>query len=87
LGDGLGYDVLSFTDDVKEMYIEVRATNLGITAPFLISINELEFSNEHTEQFYLYRVFNLAQQSPGLFILKGSLREHRLEPIQFRISF
>jgi hypothetical protein len=85
-GDGAGYDVLSFSDIGEEMYIEVKATNLGKHSPFLISINELEFSSEHTRQFYLYRIFNLAD-SPRLFILKGSLNEHRLEPIQFRVSF
>jgi hypothetical protein len=85
-GDGAGYDILSFTDAGEEMYIEVKATTLGKNSPFLLSINELQFSLEHAEQFYLYRIFNLAQ-FPRLFILKGSLKEFRLDPIQFRVSF
>jgi hypothetical protein len=84
-GDGAGYDVLSFTANGDEMYIEVKTTNLGKNSPFFISLNELEFSSEHSDQFYLYRIFNLAQ-TPRLFILKGSLRECRLEPTQFRVT-
>ncbi len=83
-GDGAGFDVLSFTDDGNKMYIEVKATTLGKHSPFLVSVNELDFSDEHSDQFYLYRVFNLAQ-SPRLFILRGSLKNRRLEPIQFRV--
>lgn len=36
-GDGAGYDILSFESDVHHRYIEVKATNGGISSPFIVS--------------------------------------------------
>ena len=86
MGDGAGYDILSFEEDGRERYIEVKTTTLGKNAPFLISVNELEFSEQFAAQFYLYRVFNIAEE-PSFFVVRGSLKGCRLEPVQFRASF
>ncbi len=85
LGDGAGYDILSFENDGRERYVEVKTTSLGMHAPFLVSVNEVEFSEQHCEQYWLYRVFNVAKQ-PTLFVVRGSLRKCCLEPTQFRAS-
>lgn len=85
IGDGLGFDVLSFDEkDESERLIEVKTTGLGKFFPFYVTINELNCSEDVTDQFHLYRIFNFSK-SPRLFILRGSLADScRLEPINFR---
>jgi hypothetical protein len=86
-GDGAGYDVLSFEDDGTERYIEVKTTNSGKNYPFYISANELDFSEDYSGKYYLYRVFSF-KKSPKLFMLKGSLKgRYEVTPTVFRISF
>jgi Domain of unknown function (DUF3883) len=86
-GDGAGYDVLSFEEDGTERYIEVKTTNSGKNYPFYISANELDFSEDFSEKYYLYRVFNF-KKSPKLFMLRGSLKErYELTATVFRVSF
>ncbi|MNE11551.1 hypothetical protein D3C80_1043150 [compost metagenome] len=86
-GDGAGYDILSFESQDLHRYIEVKTTNGGIAASFVLSHNELEFSREADEQFYLYRVFQLSSD-PRLFILRGDLSKRLyLKPLDFRASF
>lgn len=55
-GDGLGYDILSFFDNGKEKYIEVKSTTVSIGSPFNISKNELEFLREHMDNSFVCRV-------------------------------
>ncbi|MNP03716.1 hypothetical protein D3C76_956100 [compost metagenome] len=86
-GDGAGYDILSFESDILHRYIEVKATNGGIASSFIVSHNELEFSAEAGDQFYLYRVFQLSSETK-LFILRGDLSNQLyLKPLDFRASF
>ncbi|MDH1261345.1 DUF3883 domain-containing protein [Pseudomonas sp. GD03944] len=86
-GDGAGYDILSFENEAEHRFIEVKTTNSGIASSFVVSHNELEFSKEAQEQFYLYRVFQL-RADPKLFILRGDLSNHLyLKPLDFRASF
>ena len=59
--DGVGYDVLSYDKDGKEMHIEVKTTTGGATTPFDMTINEREFARLHPENYYLYRLYNYNQ--------------------------
>lgn len=87
LGDGAGFDILSADDEQLCRYIEVKTTNSGIETPFVISHNELEFSKEMAERFYLYRVFQF-RQDPKVFILNGDISQLlHLKPLDFRASF
>jgi hypothetical protein len=75
-GDGLGYDILSFDGETgAENYIEVKTTTGGIDAPFLVSLNEVEFSDEESERFMLFRIFDFGGK-PKFYIRKGPLRLH-----------
>jgi hypothetical protein len=87
IGDGLGFDVLSFDDaDDTERFLEVKTTGLGKYFPFYVTINEVNCSQDVPEKYHLYRVFDFARD-PRLYILHGSLREMcRLDPIQFRAT-
>jgi hypothetical protein len=86
-GDGLGFDVLSFDDNGRERFIEVKTTSFGKATPFFLSSNELEFSEANATQYRLYRVFNF-RQKPRLFDLQGSIRRHvALDPISYMAKF
>lgn len=86
-GDGLGYDVLSFSKDGRERHLEVKTTAFGQTTPFFISSNEERFSQEHAATFTLCRVFDF-RLAPKFFELDGPVASHcHLDPITFRASF
>jgi len=87
LGDGLGYDILSFDAADKQRFIEVKTTNGAYLSSFIISRNELESADEVGPAFHLYRVFDFREQ-PKLFMLQGSLAgQLHLEPMDYRASF
>lgn len=87
MGDGLGYDVLSFESDGKERFIEVKTTTFGRDTPFFVSRGELALSHMAKSQFHLYRLFEF-RKAPRLFDLSGALDQHcLLDPITYRASF
>ncbi|WP_229458242.1 DUF3883 domain-containing protein [Massilia glaciei] len=87
LGDGAGYDILSYDSAEKPRYIEVKTTNGAHTSAFIISRNELEFSQESGDAFHLYRVFQF-RAAPKLYMLHGDVsKQLHLEPIDYRASF
>ncbi len=87
LGDGAGYDILSYDAPGQPRYIEVKTTNGSHGASFVISRNELDFSQEAGDAFFLYRLFHF-RQSPALYMLRGDVsKKLHLEPIDFRASF
>lgn len=84
LGDGAGYDIASFSGPVELRYIEVKTTNGGALTPFVISANELAFSQEVGDEFFLYRVYEYGTD-PHLYMLRGDLeRSVSLTPIDYR---
>jgi hypothetical protein len=87
LGDGLGFDVLSFDDqDGSEKLIEVKTTGLGKEHPFYVTANEVRCSEDVGERFHLFRVFDFAR-SPRAYILAGPLGAgFTLEPTQYRAT-
>lgn len=87
LGDGAGYDILSYDSTDRPRYIEVKTTNGVHASPFIISRNELDFSREAGDAFHLYRVFQF-RAAPRLYMLRGDVSAHlHLEPLDFRASF
>jgi len=87
-GDGAGYDIRSFNHLTEaERFIEVKTTNSGQYQPFLITDNELAFSEQHPDRYSLYRVFEFKEQ-PRIFALDGSIRQHvHLAVRQYAASF
>lgn len=86
-GDGAGYDILSYDATDQPRYIEVKTTNGAHTSAFIISRNELDFSQENGDAFYLYRVFQF-RTTPLLYMLHGDVsKQLHLEPIDYRASF
>lgn len=87
-GDGLGYDIRSFDPDGdQERFLEVKATNSGKYLPFFISENERAFSNDFSDAFRLYRVYEFTT-APRFFILPGAIEQHvQLLPQNYRARF
>src|SRR5690606_12074368 len=84
LGDGTGYDILSYEDDEQVRFIEVKTTNGASQTPFIVTRNEVEFSEEVEDSFCLYRLFEFSSK-PHLFILRGSLSSNlELEALDYR---
>lgn len=86
-GDGLGFDILSYEHGGDERYIEVKTTTQGKSMPFYVSANEVDFSREVGECFFLYRLFNFSKAGQGgsLFILRGPVSDHcNLSPQSYR---
>lgn len=87
LGDGLGYDILSFDVSGKERFVEVKTTAFAKETPFFASNNEVAFAREMSEQFHLYRLFDF-RKTPKLFSLQGDIERYcRLDPISYRCQF
>lgn len=91
-GDGLGFDVRSFrvearTDRVEEHFIEVKTTNNGKYQPFYVTPNELDFSRDSSENYSLYRVFELKKRG-RIFRLPGAIDQHvSLQAELYKASF
>jgi hypothetical protein len=74
-GDGAGYDILSYMPDGKQKYIEVKTTTGAPETPFYITSNEVAFSEQHSSNYYIYRVYNFDMKTnTGKFYIKiGSI--------------
>lgn len=86
IGDGLGYDILSFDLSGKEKRIEVKTTRSNISRPFYLTRNELEFSSKNAEIYHLYRLFDFdSKLNVGkYYVIKGNLVDSLdLEPILY----
>lgn len=85
IGDGLGFDILSFDDaDDSERMLEIKTTGLGKFFPFYVTSNEVRCSEDIPQQYHLFRVFDFGRE-PRLYILHGSLRELcQLDPVLYR---
>jgi Domain of unknown function (DUF3883) len=87
LGDGLGFDVLSFDEvDDSERLVEVKTTGLGKFFPFYVTATEVRCSEDVGERFHLFRVFDFGR-APRAYVLAGPLRARcHLEPTLFRAT-
>ena len=80
VGDGLGYDILSFElldEGYAEKLIEVKATTGGKNKPFDISANEVEVSEDQKERYCIYRLFGLRSGAGEIkyYEIRGSVKE------------
>ncbi len=86
LGDGAGYDILSYDEDRSPIFIEVKTTKGGASTQFYLSENELQVSKEKGDSYRLYRVYDIAN-APKIYIVKGSLDVAlSLKPISYRAT-
>ena len=87
VGDGEGFDILSFSEKGEERWLEVKTTNGPATTPFWISENEWQVSENHRDKFRLTRLYHFTQK-PKVFQLVPPLTDHvRLNPTNYRAVF
>ncbi len=89
VGDGLGYDILSYDSQGNEIYIEVKTTPGNEKSSFYITANELIKSEQEKERYFLYRVYNFdkEKQCGELSVRRGSLRELCIMPKVYKVTF
>ncbi len=76
-GDGLGYDILSFTPSGDRLLIEVKTTTGDRDSPFYISPNELNCSHCNASRYKLVRIhdFNIQTGNGQAYELYGDLNK------------
>lgn len=88
-GDGLGYDILSFFEDGREKYIEVKTTTQSIETQFYISQNELDFMRENINNFQIYRI-QLSKETEENFLkiieAKEILNDGEIKPVNYSVK-
>ncbi len=88
-GDGAGYDLLSFTDEGEPKYVEVKTTRGPSQSSFYMSANEVRFSKQHQDNYYLYRVYAYDddRNSGKFYIATGDVSEvFNLTPTHYRVA-
>ncbi|QQM29629.1 DUF3883 domain-containing protein [Martelella lutilitoris] len=86
-GDGLGYDIESFTPDGRSRLIEVKTTNGWERTPFEITRNELSVADHRRSEWCLFRLWNFSRE-PRAFELHPPLDAHvSLTATAFQASF
>lgn len=74
VGDGAGYDILSFDSQGRERLIEVKTTNGSARTPFFLTRNEHEVAMERPTDWRIYRVHMFAK-APRIFTLAPPLEQ------------
>ena len=77
--------IIGTDKDGNEKYIEVKTTKGGLNNIFHISENEVEFSEQYKDKYYLYRVynFNIKTMSADLKIIKGAINREKLQATNY----
>lgn len=86
--DGSPFDILSFDELGKELFIEVKTTLGDINVPFFISANELNFYNYNAGKLLIYRIYNLNEELlTGEFYIVRNLNEnYKLESHIYKVT-
>jgi hypothetical protein len=88
-GDAEGYDIKSYSEKGEVKFIEVKATTLGVSADFYMSENEYIFSRSNSENYYLYRLFDLDIKNikANFFIRNGPIDSYfLLKPTEYKVN-
>ena len=72
-GDGKGYDILSYDDDGKKIYIDVKTTTGEYDEPIYITDAELMMSETVKKQYHLYRIYNFRDGKGDICVTRGSM--------------
>lgn len=88
IGDGLGYDILSYDKDGNEIHIEVKTTRTSNEYGFFMSKREIEESSKAV--YKIYRIYNFddKNKSADMKIINGEVNEKNfvMEATNYRIA-
>jgi hypothetical protein len=86
VGDGLGFDIISYNSSGDKVYIEVKTTCLGKFSAFYLTQKEIQTSLKLGVSYYIYRVFDFNKETK-LFTIENSLADSLdLVPTTFRAT-
>ena len=85
--DGEGFDILSFNENGKEKFIEVKTTKGNEKTPFHLSINEKLFAEQNFENYVIYRLYNFEeeQNTADFYEIYNLEKELLFQPTEFRV--
>lgn len=85
--DGKGYDVLSFEENRKPKYIEVKTTKGNSLTPFDYTINEKLFSDQNPKSYFIYRLYNYDEENntADFYIIQNLVESVLLQPTSFKV--
>jgi hypothetical protein len=75
------------SSSTSSMLTKVKTTRGGAQTPFFMSSNEVQFSNIHANEYYLYRVYEYKHQNESgkFYVIQGDVQEfYELTATQFR---
>jgi hypothetical protein len=85
VGDGLGYDIISFNSQREKIYIEVKTTCLGKFSAFYLTKKELEVSVE-INNYKIYRVFDFDKETKIYIVEDNLINQLDLTPTTYRAT-
>ncbi|MDE5411774.1 DUF3883 domain-containing protein [Alkalihalobacterium chitinilyticum] len=90
-GDGAGYDILSYDENGKPKFIEVKTTTGPKDTDFYLTENEKAFIEEYQDQAEIVRVYNFDMSTGKGEILRINgedfYKKMALQPIMYKVSF
>ncbi len=86
-GDGLGFDIKSFSNNGKPKFIEVKTTKGKSETALYISDTELKRSIQEGDNYYLYRLYNLNEEkkTADFFVLQGNLEKYCINATGYKV--
>ena len=76
--DSAGFDILSYTENGDELYIEVKTTRGGKETPFYLSANEYKTWETNISKYVIYRLYQYNPSSGAkLYKLSGDLEQYK----------
>lgn len=87
--DGKGYDVLSFSENRKPKYIEVKTTLGNSLTPFDYTINEKIFAEQNVDSYVIYRLYNYNEESntADFFMIEQLDKSVLMRPTTYKVYF
>lgn len=82
-----GYDIDSFTETGKKIYIEVKSTTGSVDEPFYMTANEREKANQIKESggiYQIHRVCNIGKEIQ--VVIYDDLELFHFEEILYRVE-
>lgn len=70
--NGNVFDIYSFDENGREIFIEVKTTELGSSHPFILTEKQIAASEKFKDRYRLYRVYQV-RGAAEFFVLKGPL--------------
>ena len=89
---GIGFKVMyvicSYSTDGEEKFLEVKTTRGTAQTACIMTVNEVEFSRQRHNNYFLYRVFDFEENrnSARFYVQQGPVGDSfDLTPTQFRV--